>query len=635
MAERKELRVYLRGRTADGGRSQELIDITMLCGGITLEGSVKAASRKLTLEVLRDGQDYYLGKIASVRRGDAIVLDDGTSPYVFYGLVWYVEEDDSSMTKTITCYDNMKYLMTSDVITNVWTGVTAREVTETVCKELGVTCTELPETDVKINVNARDKTGYEAIMIAWTETKKVTGKVYYPRMEGFFFIVIEKGKKITDNSLKYQSEALPGNLTSVSIAEDSAEAVSSIWSRNGAGTATWIENDDDLINLLGYIVGVNDVGQSTKDSDVKEINDGKKTCRVEAIGDWRMQTGWSVGIESTLKTEDHLYIEADTHYYENGIHTMELELSYENSMDEIENVEIESQSGSSSGIFGTGSVEEQIWNFLRANGFSAAATAGIMGNMYAESGMIVTVEEYSGGGGYGLCQWTGSRRTDLFNWCANNGYDATTLEGQLNFLLYEVEARGMEWYKNEIDVRQATMDWLDKFEVAGIRVEGKRLDAALDYYNRWKDYERIPQPGDGGAQGDGIATGAWMYPVPGHVVAPTTYGNHTNNAADYPVPYGSTVVACDGGTVVWVQYWDGYTKWGNQSYGNCIKISHSNGYTTLYAHLSEIDVSMGQKVSRGQRIGLSGSTGNSTGPHLHLEVVGAGGGIYPGNISWS
>lgn len=501
MAERKELRVYLRGRTADGGRSQELIDITMLCGGITLEGSVKAASRKLTLEVLRDGQDYYLGKIASVRRGDAVVLDDGTSPYVFYGLVWYVEEDDSSMTKTITCYDNMKYLMTSDVITNVWTGVTAREVTETVCKELGVTCTELPETDVKINVNARDKTGYEAIMIAWTETKKVTGKVYYPRMEGFFFTVIEKGKKITDNSLKYQSEALPGNLTSVSIAEDSAEAVSSIWSRNGAGTATWIENDDDLINLLGYIVGVNDVGQSTKDSDVKEINDGKKTCRVEAIGDWRMQTGWSVGIESTLKTEDHLYIEADTHYYENGIHTMELELSYENSMDEIENVEIESQSGSSSGIFGTGSVEEQIWNFLRANGFSAAATAGIMGNMYAESGMIVTVEEYSGGGGYGLCQWTGSRRTDLLNWCANNGYDATTLEGQLNFLLYEVEARGMEWYKNETDVRQATMDWLDKFEVAGIRVEGKRLDAALDYYNRWKDYERIPQPGDGGSVG--------------------------------------------------------------------------------------------------------------------------------------
>lgn len=629
----EELRIFQRGRNEDGTRSDELTDITMICGGITLEGAVKAASRKLTLDVLRDKQDYYLGRIASIQRGDAIVLDNGGKDFVFYGLVWSIEESDDSMTKSITCYDNMKFLMTSDVITNVWTGVTAIDVTQTVCKELGVTCGELPETDVKINVNARGKNGYEAIMIAWTETKKTTGKVYYPRMVGNIFTVIEKGTKITDNHLKYQSEALPGNLTRVEVTEDSEEAVTSIWSRNGAGTATWVENDDDLVNLLGYIVGVNETGQSTKEDDVKEINNGKKTCKVEAIGDWQMQTGWSVSIESTLKTEDTLYIESDTHYYDNGIHTMELELSYENTMDEIENVEIEQQGGSNE-IFGTGTVEEQIWNFLRANGFSAAAAAGIMGNMFAESGMIVDVEEYSGGGGYGLCQWTGIRRTNLFNWCANNGYDPSTLEGQLNFLLYEVDSMGLSWYKDIQDVTEATMAWLNDFEIAGVRVEGKRLNAALDYYNRWKDYEQIPIGGSG-VQGDGIATGSWLWPVPGHVVGATTYGGHTNNASDYPVPLGSQVVACDGGTVTWVQYWDGYTYSGNQSYGNCIKISHPNGYTTLYAHLSQINVSMGQSVSRGQLIGLSGTTGNSTGPHLHLEVVGGGGGIYPGNIGWA
>lgn len=614
----------------------------MLCGGITLEGAVTAASRKLTFEVLRDQQDYYLSQIATIRRGDAIALDDGSNEYVFYGVVWRVEEDDSSMRKTVTCYDNMKFLMASDVITNVWTGVTAIEVTQTVCEELGVTCGELPETSVKVNVNARDKNGYEAIMIAWTETKKSTGKVYYPRMVGHRFTVIEKGTKLTNHSLKYQPEPLPGNLIRVQIEEDSEEAVTSLWNRNGAGTATESETDDALVDLLGYIVGVNDVAQTTKDDDVKEINDGSKTCRVEAIGDWAMQTGWSVSIDSALKTEAQLYIESDVHYYENGIHTMELELSYENSMDEIENQEIEQQSDSS-GIFGTGSVEEQVWNFLRANGFSAAAAAGIMGNMFAESGFIVDVEEYGGGGGYGLCQWTGSRRTDLINWCTNNGYDYTTLEGQLNFLLYEVEAYGLEYYKDIQSVEEATMVWLDKYEIAGVRVEGKRLNAALDYYNRWKDYERIPQPGDGvsGVQGDGIATGSWLFPLNGVSVGATTYNYHTYNAADYPVATGTPVVAADGGTVTWVQYWDGrvYGQYGSNemaTYGTACLITHPNGYTTRYAHLSQLNVAVGQKVSRGQQIGLSGSTGNSTGPHLHLEVVNPSGvGIYPGNIGWA
>lgn len=333
------MRLYKRGRDSDGARSDELTDITMMAGLITLEGEVGQASRKLMFDFLRDDQDYYLSQRATIQRGDAVVLlDDGDSTLedsIFYGIVWEIDEDDSTMQKSVTCYDNMKYLMTSDVITNVWTDVTAVEVTQTVCEELGITCGDLPETDVKINVNARDKKGYQAIMIAWTETRKETEKYYYPRMVGHKFTVIEKGEKLEGKELKYQSQDLPCSLTNVVKKEDSSEAVTSLWERSEDGTATEIETDDELYHLLGYIVGMNEAGQSTDQDDVKEINDGKITVTASAIGDWKVQTGWMIPITSKTITAD-LYIEKDTHVLENGIHTMELELSFENSMDEME-----------------------------------------------------------------------------------------------------------------------------------------------------------------------------------------------------------------------------------------------------------------------------------------------------------
>ncbi|MBI2011680.1 M23 family metallopeptidase [Candidatus Daviesbacteria bacterium] len=74
------------------------------------------------------------------------------------------------------------------------------------------------------------------------------------------------------------------------------------------------------------------------------------------------------------------------------------------------------------------------------------------------------------------------------------------------------------------------------------------------------------------------------------------------------------IVSSDGGTVVVAGWPDGY------GYGNRVVIDHGNGYSSLYGHLSNIYVSVGEKISRGQVIGQMGSTGRSTGIHLHLEI---------------
>lgn len=131
-----------------------------------------------------------------------------------------------------------------------------------------------------------------------------------------------------------------------------------------------------------------------------------------------------------------------------------------------------------------------------------------------------------------------------------------------------------------------------------------------------------------GKQGDGRAHGNYKWPV-GAWCRPTTYPGHTRNARDFPVPYGTPIYASDGGTVIWVQWWNGYSRWGNQSYGHCVKISHSNSRWTLYAHMSRIVVTQGQRVTQGQIIGYVGNTGNSFGAHLHFEIVENGWGIDP------
>ncbi|CAM5706952.1 M23 family metallopeptidase [Streptomyces aurantiogriseus] len=91
----------------------------------------------------------------------------------------------------------------------------------------------------------------------------------------------------------------------------------------------------------------------------------------------------------------------------------------------------------------------------------------------------------------------------------------------------------------------------------------------------------------------------------------------THSGQDFAVPSGTKVVAAHGGTVVKA---GGNGAGDGPAYGNAIVIRHGNGTYSQYAHLSEVDVRIGQIVKTGQRIALSGNTGNSSGPHLHFEI---------------
>jgi len=130
--------------------------------------------------------------------------------------------------------------------------------------------------------------------------------------------------------------------------------------------------------------------------------------------------------------------------------------------------------------------------------------------------------------------------------------------------------------------------------------------------------------------GAGRYSGGMVWPAAGRQTSPFGYRFHPilkqrklHAGMDIGAPTGTTVKAATSGVVIIA----GYTR----GYGNRIVIDHGGGISTLYGHLSRISVSEGQKVARGKKIGAVGSTGLSTGPHLHFEVRKNGTPVNPRN----
>lgn len=177
-------------------------------------------------------------------------------------------------------------------------------------------------------------------------------------------------------------------------------------------------------------------------------------------------------------------------------------------------------------------------------------------------------------------------------------------------LLDELEASAKS-VQRDIDQNDAEIKKIDD-EIAR---EQKRLEEER------RRREAAGQP----AEKNSVAGGSWTWPAPGYHHITSGFNDaegrsHVHGAIDiggdkqHGSIYGATIVAANSGKVI-IANTDGR----GGGYGNYVVIDHGNGRTTLYGHLSSVSVSKGQNVSAGQKVGNAGSTGFSTGPHLHFE----------------
>lgn len=123
------------------------------------------------------------------------------------------------------------------------------------------------------------------------------------------------------------------------------------------------------------------------------------------------------------------------------------------------------------------------------------------------------------------------------------------------------------------------------------------------------------------AAGGAVGSGGFVWPAGNHFLSGNDYWSG-HLAIDIAAGEGAPIYAADSGVVVYAGPIGG-------GYGNMVMIDHNNGFHTLYAHMSVVSVYCGQSVYQGNLIGLAGSTGNSTGAHLHFEVRQNGGFINP------
>jgi len=202
----------------------------------------------------------------------------------------------------------------------------------------------------------------------------------------------------------------------------------------------------------------------------------------------------------------------------------------------------------------------------------------------------------------------------LYKW--KKGDTLVSVAGQYKAKVEDI----VNWPGNNVDLTNPTFKPGQEVMIPGGWRESKAMTLPTITRGRGTGTSNVGSSACGA--GGAVGSGGFIFPTANHFISGNDYyAGHLG--IDLAIGLGEPVYAADSGVVTMANGgWNG-------GYGNVIMIDHGNGYATLYAHLSVINVSVCQSVGKGQVIAAAGSTGNSTGAHLHFEVRKGGSNIDP------
>ncbi len=205
--------------------------------------------------------------------------------------------------------------------------------------------------------------------------------------------------------------------------------------------------------------------------------------------------------------------------------------------------------------------------------------------------------------------------------------EAAEKEGEMSDLIDQKEKQ-IENYETDINNKEKAIKEYEA-EIAAQNATIAALEAQIAQAER----ELADVSGNDVGETPVYGGGPFCWPAPSYTRISDDYGNRIHptlgvqqfhNGIDMAAPNGSPILAAESGTVIAAAY--------SSTMGNYIMINHGNGLYTIYMHASALYVSTGQTVTRGQKIAAVGSTGRSTGPHLHFSVRRNGAYVNPWNF---
>lgn len=322
------------------GTSTSAMDVTEAISTVSWGGSVSQAARTAEITVPNAPDDINIGNLKlNISPGDGIRLYENNE-MIFWGEVLTSEKLSQSGTITYSCMDLLVHLLESTEIYN-FENTTAESITRKVCADFQIETAEIAETGMPIRKMIVDgNTIYDIIMQAYTKASKQNGQLYICRMHGSKLSVEVKGTKVQNFVL-----AEGYNITNASYQETIEHMVNAVKIYDNAGRQIGEVKNEEWVEAYGIYQqvykkedGINEVIAATN-----MLNGMEKKVTLDGIdGDLACIAGNAVEVwDKATGLSGLFWIDSDTHTWENGIHTMNLELNFKNIMDEKESTEPE------------------------------------------------------------------------------------------------------------------------------------------------------------------------------------------------------------------------------------------------------------------------------------------------------
>ncbi|WP_442601721.1 XkdQ/YqbQ family protein [Paenibacillus sp. KN14-4R] len=318
-------------------RAGKTNDISQLVQSITWSGDVVEVARKMDITITVSSHDHYLPKVA-IELGEKLMLQTDEGEELWQGYIFQKGRSLTGSELSVTAFDGLIYL-TKSKLPRLFQNMTPEKVTAAVCAELGVQAGTIAATGIPQTFANQDssggKSGYEAIMTSYTAASKQNGKLYIPRMNKGALDVVEKGSTLAKVELTASAD-----LTEANYAEDMNAMVNTVIITDDKGnTVDQVRNNDWMKNYgLLQTVYQKEEGKDPKAMAEAILHGVDRTASVELIGGqdkYDLIAGNAVRIKEEVTGITGLfYIDRDTHTFQNGHHTISLELNYKNVMDE-------------------------------------------------------------------------------------------------------------------------------------------------------------------------------------------------------------------------------------------------------------------------------------------------------------